>query len=107
MCRYVKQKKGLNSDIKMILSNLPYMLFLTEGCHHGAGFLLGDDTSLKKTDQFVANLHIPLEPQCYLPCACAQCTHGADEFPAQPSRSEASFLGAQTFAKRSIVSRFT
>ena len=76
------QKKGLNSDTKQLTFNA----VLTKGCHHGAGFLLGDDTSLKTTDHFVA-----ICVQCYLPCACAQCTHGAEEFP-------------QAFAKRSIVS---
>ena len=41
--------------------------------------------------------------QCYLPCACAQCTHGAEEFPAQPSRSEASFLLTRNRSWRKIL----
>ena len=83
------QKKGLNSDTKQLTFNA----VLTKGCHHGAGFLLGDDTSLKTTDHFVASSYcLRFNAIFHVPALNARMVRKT--FP-------------QAFAKRSIVSRFT
>ena len=91
------QKKGLNSDTKQLTFNA----VLTKGCHHGAGFLLGDDTSLKTTDHFVAICGSMLSSMC-LRSMHAWCGRISTSLREAKHR-----FGAQTFAKRSIVSRFT
>ena len=79
---YVK-KKGLNSDTKQLTFNA----VLTKGCHHGAGFLLGDDASLKKQIILWANLPCVSMLSSMCPALNARMVRVA-----QPSRSEASFL---------------
>ena len=82
------QKKGLNSDTKQ----LTFKAVLTKGCHHGAGFLLGDDTSLKKQ---IILWHLHIACVSMLSSMCLRSMHAwCGRHP-------------QSFAKRSIVSRFT